>query len=99
MTPVIYGSDGRVKADGVGLEVIGDIEVTRRYWSLVYSFVPIGETGQGVVACDVDDFGFDALAFGDVLVRGHPAAIGDRLTRNRNRPPVLEMKHLAGRLR
>ena len=48
MTPVIYGSDGRVKADGVGLEVIGDIEVTRRYWSLVYSFVPIGETGQQV---------------------------------------------------
>lgn len=46
MTPQIYGSDGRVKAENIGLEIIGDIEVTHRYWSLVYSFVPLGETTQ-----------------------------------------------------
>ena len=46
MTPQIYGSDGRVKAENIGLEIIGDIEVTHRYWSLVYSFVPLGDTTQ-----------------------------------------------------
>jgi hypothetical protein len=48
MTPQIYGSDGKIKADGAGVDVIGDIEVTRRYWSLVYSFVPIGDTKKQV---------------------------------------------------
>ncbi len=48
MTPQIYGSDGRIKADGAGVDVIGDIEVTRRYWSLVYSFVPLGDTKKQV---------------------------------------------------
>jgi hypothetical protein len=44
MSPQIYGSDGKIKANGAGVDIIGDIEVTRRYWSLVYSFVPIGDT-------------------------------------------------------
>lgn len=48
MTPTIYGKDGAIRADGVGLEVIGDIEVSHRYWSLVYSFVPLGDTTQQV---------------------------------------------------
>lgn len=48
MTPQIYGSDGKIKANGAGVDVIGDIEVTRRYWSLVYSFVPIGDTRKQV---------------------------------------------------
>lgn len=43
MTPQIYGSDGKIKADGVGIEVLGDIEVAHTYWSLVYSFVPLGD--------------------------------------------------------
>lgn len=48
MTPTIYGNDGRIRADGVGLEVIGDIEVAHNYWSMVYSFVPLGDTSQQI---------------------------------------------------
>lgn len=74
MTPQIYGSDGKIKADGVGLEVLGDIEVSHRYWSLVYSFVPVGDAkaqvkefdaliaargGQGVINFQVENGGCD----------------------------------------
>lgn len=74
MTPQIYGSDGKIKADGVGLEVLGDIEISHRYWSLVYSFVPVGDTnaqvrefdaliaargGQGVINFQVENGGCD----------------------------------------
>lgn len=74
MTPQIYGSDGRIKADGVGLEVLGDIEVTHRYWSLVYSFVPLGDAkghiaefdaqieargGQGAINFEIENGGCD----------------------------------------
>lgn len=48
MSGQLYGSEKRIKADGAGLDVIGDVEVTRRYWSLVYSFVPLGDTTQQV---------------------------------------------------
>lgn len=48
MTPTIYGNDGAIRADGVGLEVIGDIEVAHNYWSLVYSFVPLGDSTEQV---------------------------------------------------
>lgn len=48
MTGQIYGSDKRTKAEGAGLSTVGDIEVTKRYWSLVYSFVPLGDTTEQV---------------------------------------------------
>ncbi len=48
MSGQLYGSDRRIKAAGAGLDVIGDVEVTRRYWSLLYSFVPLGDTAQQV---------------------------------------------------
>lgn len=74
MTPQIYGSDGKIKADGVGLEILGDIEVSHRYWSLVYSFVPLGDSkaqvmefdaliaargGQGVINFQIENGGCD----------------------------------------
>ncbi|HMV36776.1 MAG TPA: hypothetical protein PKM44_07815 [Turneriella sp.] len=48
MSGQLYGSDKRMKADGAGLDIIGDVEVTRRYWSLLYSFAPLGDTTQQV---------------------------------------------------
>jgi len=48
MTGQLYGSDKRIKAAGAGLDVIGEIEVTRRYWSLLYSFVPLADPAQQV---------------------------------------------------
>jgi len=48
MTPQIYGTDGKIKADGAGLEVIGDIEVEHTYWSLVYSYVPVGNSRKHI---------------------------------------------------
>jgi hypothetical protein len=83
MTPVIYGSDGVPKAEGVGLEVIGDIEVSRRYWSLVYSLVPLGDTklqlqnfnnvitargAQGVINFEIENEGCDLNNFAYVVV-------------------------------
>ncbi len=83
MTPVIYGSDGVPKAEGVGLEVIGDIEVSHRYWSLVYSFVPLGDTkkqlqnfnnvitargAQGVINFEIENEGCDLNNFAYVVV-------------------------------
>ncbi|MCX7632567.1 MAG: hypothetical protein N2Z22_04450 [Turneriella sp.] len=44
MTGQIYGSDHTIKAEGAGLAVIDDIEVTHTYWSLFYSLVPLGDT-------------------------------------------------------
>lgn len=82
MTPQIYGSDGKIKANGAGVDIIGDIEVTRRYWSLVYSFVPIGDTkkqvadfnqviaargGHGVVNFEVENEGCDMNNFAYVV--------------------------------
>lgn len=82
MTPQIYGSDGKIKANGAGVDIIGDIEVTRRYWSLVYSFVPIGDTkkqvadfnqviaargGHGVVNFEVENEGCDMNNFAYII--------------------------------
>lgn len=82
MTPQIYGSDGKIKADGVGLEILGDIEVAHRYWSLVYSFVPIGDTrkqladfdaeirnrgGQGVINFEIENSGCDMNNFAYII--------------------------------
>lgn len=83
MTPVIYGSDGVPKAEGVGLEIMGDIEVSHRYWSLVYSFVPLGDTkqqlqnfnnvitargAQGVINFEIENEGCDLNNFAYVVV-------------------------------
>jgi hypothetical protein len=83
MTPTIYGNDGGIRADGVGLQVVGDIEVSRRYWSLVYSFVPLGDTkqqlqdfnrtiaargGHGVINFEIENEGCDLNNFAYVVV-------------------------------
>jgi hypothetical protein len=83
MTAQIYGSDGKIRTDGVGLEVIGDIEISQRYWSLVYSYVSLGETteqlknfnnvvrtrgGQGVINFEVENGGCDLNNFAYVAV-------------------------------
>ncbi|AFM11013.1 hypothetical protein [Turneriella parva] len=82
MSPQIYGSDGKIKANGAGVDIIGDIEVTRRYWSLVYSFVPIGDTkkqvadfnqviatrgAHGVVNFEIENEGCDMNNFAYVI--------------------------------
>lgn len=82
MTPTIYGNDGAIRADGVGLEVIGDIEVSERYWSLVYSFVPLGDTkkqianfnrvvtsrgGHGVINFEIENEGCDMNNFAYIV--------------------------------
>ncbi len=83
MTPTIYGNDGGIRADGVGLQVVGDIEVSHRYWSLVYSFVPLGDTkqqiqnfnriiesrgGHGVINFEIENEGCDMNNFAYVIV-------------------------------
>lgn len=87
MTPIIYGSDGNMRSEGFGLDKLADIEVTHRYWSLLYSFVPFGDTtaqvrkfnaaiarhgGQGVINFSVENEGCEPNNFAYLVV---PAVI------------------------
>ena len=48
----------------------------------------VGQVGQRVVMRQMGDARLDAAALGDVLVRGHPAAIGQRLVDDLDRAAV-----------
>ena len=50
--------------------------------------IAIGQSGQGIKACQVVDFGLGNPAFGDVLYQNDHAAVFHRLDREFERSPI-----------